>query len=115
MKTLLALILSASLTAAHGAPQGGTTSTNNSAVMAVIVIGCAAAASAYVVYVHERDNKNVVVPRLCLQRSDDNQTWRTICTKTNVQLNGTNRIEIFREVINNDPHRDMCFYRTMTP
>ena len=112
-RTLLVSALALSLTA-RGAISTNT-STNNSAVLAVIVIGCAAAASAYVVYVHERDNKNVVVPRLCLQRSDDNQTWQTICTKTNVQLNGTNRIEIFREIINADPHRDMCFYRTMTP
>lgn len=89
--------------------------TNSFSLLPVVAIAGALAGTAYVVYAYEKNNKNAVIPRLCLQRSPDNHAWATICTMTNVQLNGTNRIEIFRTQIDADPVRDSSFYRTMTP
>ena len=90
--------------------------TNHMAGPIIVGVGCLIAASGFIVWVIERNNKNVVIPSLTLQRSDTGQApWSNMITLTNVSLHGTNKLEIFREQMDADPHRDSSFYRTVTP
>ncbi len=93
----------------------GETVTNKIAFLPIIVLGAALTGAAYVVYAYEKNNNNVVIPKLILQSSPDHHTWTSIFTNYNVRLNGTNRVEIFRQQIDSDPQRDSSFYRTVTP
>ena len=90
--------------------------TNHFAGPIMIGVGCLIVAGGFIVWVAEKNNKNAVIPSLTLQRSESPQgPWSNVITLTNVALHGTNKLEIFREQMDADPHRDSSFYRTVTP
>lgn len=115
MKTKLAVSLLLAFTmAAHSQPlQSGHSQTNNQAMLPVVVLIIGLGGAIVVVWAYEKNNKNPVIPRLTLQRSPDQIAWENVCTLTNVALNGTNKIKLFEQQINAEPHRDQNFYRAV--
>lgn len=125
MKKIMAMLLIATSihrsTAAQGTNNTSNTATNCQAALAILIVGVVAVGTVYTVYVHEKDAKNIVVPVLVLQISDDMRHWVNVCWKTNVTLiGGTNasgpiKTKVFQSEIDNLPNRDTTFVRVMTP